>query len=906
MKHLGKPSASLLPYLHKMPSYTAQDGISYNTRWHLVQQRVLSSISHAIVLLLKGSNDRVITGLCLCCALFFCQRIQAQTLSGAICEEESKSPLEGAMISVLRGNMMIDYALTDARGQYSLPWKHDGTLQVSVSMLGYKQQVRNVSSAGVLNIWLQSESILLNEVQIRPGRISTRKDTVRYNLADFVSSKDVHIKDVLKKLPGVDVEDNGQVMYKGKAIDHFLVEGMDVTGGRYNQVNNNLSAKAVKAAEIMENYQSVKALKGKINSDEVALNLQLDPKARDQWIVNNTLGLGWNEALLWDASVNALQLGKGNQSIYSYKTNNTGTDLSREQTVLTNNSSQEIPLYHFLTQPTISAPLDKERLLFNQTHTLNTNRMYKWNDEQSLRLQAGYTHDRINQQRRNTQIFYQPEDTISINETYHYRLLSDAAHLEANYENNSAKHYLANRFLLEGESNRGASPELQQTIRTSQLTAKNFFNFIRNRETGTWEFNSATQYAYLPSSLSLSNGKNTYEQQNLYTHNKGSYLRKHNGFTRQYTAGMQGEWDKVSLSDASSNKESYSPSNFSIYLSPHFELERNKWLVSLSTPVKFQRYFEQQRSFLFFNPKVYLRYQLDYHWKFSLYGRLNRSAGDITDLCPSIYRTDYRTWRNGNGLFPVSTEQLYNLYGEYKNTVQEFFVTATLAYQRTHYNTLNEQSISEGALVYTRRKHSNYTHNWSLLSTLSKGFFDWNLKTSLNLQLSRSTGQQLTKISNATSIAAQKESAGNSLLQNYRYDYLKVEPKVIWSPAQAFEAEYQATIGYGGSKIGSDTHLTPLLDVVQRLRLSYSVGPIDLRLSGEYYRNDLGGNTHLNTLLADAALVYKVKKWRFEAEVNNLFNKKEYAYTIYSATQSYTSRLNIRAREVVAKVAISY
>ena len=172
---------------------------------------------------------------------------------------------------------------------------------------------------------------------IRPGRISTRKDTVRYDLAQFTSSKDVHIKDVLKRLPGVDVEENGQVKYKGKAIDHYFVEGMDVTGGRYNQINNNLSAKAVKSAEIMENYQSVKALKGKISSDEVALNLKLDPKARDQWIVNGTLGAGWSDGtpethngqgsdnnstgeFLWEGAANALQLGKGNQSVYNYKT----------------------------------------------------------------------------------------------------------------------------------------------------------------------------------------------------------------------------------------------------------------------------------------------------------------------------------------------------------------------------------------------------------------------------------------------------------------------------------------------------------------------------------------------------------------------------------------------------------
>lgn len=491
----------------------------------------------------------------------FAMTAHAQSLSGLVTDEETGQPLEAVMISVLRNGTMIDYALTDARGRYSLPWKYNGNLQVSVSLLGYRREIRNISAAGTLHIRLHPEAIALKEVQIRPGRIHGRKDTVRYNLAEFASSKDVHIKDVLKKLPGVDIDDNGQVKYKGKAIDHYFVEGMDVTGGRYSQINNNLSAKAVKSAEIMENYQSVKALKGKLSSDEIALNLKLDPQARNQWIVNGTLGTGWSDGtqettgtaqtkrdkgtLLWENAANALQLGKGKQSIYGYKSNNNGTDLSREQHILTNNTSQQIPLHGFLVQPGISAPLDKQRLLFNETHTLNANRMYKWNDERSLRLQAGYTHNRITQQRGNSQVYYQPDDTIRMDEAYHYCLQNDAAHMEMHYEDNKTIHYLSNRFLAESETNRGTSHELQQTMRTSQFTAKNFFSLIRNGEKSTWKFNSATQYAYLPSSLSLHDGKDKFIQHSLYNDNKASHLRKHNGFTRQYTAGIKGEWASV-------------------------------------------------------------------------------------------------------------------------------------------------------------------------------------------------------------------------------------------------------------------------------------------------------------------------------------------------------------------------
>lgn len=835
----------------------------------------------------------------------------AQTLNGTVTDTETGQPLEAVMISVLRGNMTIDYTLTDAKGRYTLPWKHNGTLQLSISLLGYRREVRDISVAGTLNISLQPEAILLKEVQIRPGRINTRKDTVRYDLAQFASSKDVHIKDVLKKLPGVDVDENGQVKYKGKAIDHYFVEGMDVTGGRYNQINNNLDAKAVKTAEIMENYQSVKALKGKINSEEVALNLKLDPKARDQWIANGTLGTGWsddNNKLLWAGGLNALQLGKGKQSVYNYKTNNNGTDLSTEQMVLAGNAWQEIPLSAFLSQPGISAPLDKKRLLFNETHTLNGNRMYKWNDDRSLRLQAGYTHDLIRQQRGNTQIYYQPTDTIQIDETYHYRLMSDAANLELRYEDNGARNYISNRFAVDGEINRGRSEELRQTIRTAQLNAGNFFNLIRNKENGTWEFLSATRYAYQPASLLLEEGKSKFDQHSFYTDNSAGYLRKHNGFTQQYKAGLQGEWATMGYTPAGWQANNDSPlqsnqmidkcedaSNLSLYFSPYFQLERGRWLSTLSLPLKAQRYFSQQRSFLFFNPSLYLRYQLDYHWKFSLYGSLKRSAGDITDLYPGLYQTDYRTWRNGNGLFPTNTQQTYNLYGEYKNTVQEFFVTASLTYSRSNRNTLFEQSVSEDATVYTRRRQPNHSDSWNLSSTLSKGIYDWNLKTSLTVLLSRSNGEQLTSLPGS-------DGTPQSLLQTYRYDYLKAEPKLIWSPAEVFEAEYHATLGYGGSKIGSDTHLTPLLDFVQRLRLTFSIGQVDLRLSGEHYRNDLGGGTHLNTVFADASLVYRTKKWRLEASLNNLFNKKEYAYTTYSATQSYTSRLDIRPREAMVTV----
>lgn len=170
-----------------------------------------------------------------------------------------------------------------------------------------------------------------------------------------------------------------------------------------------------------------------------------------------------------------------------------------------------------------------------------------------------------------------------------------------------------------------------------------------------------------------------------------------------------------------------------------------------------------------------------------------------------------------------------------------------------------------------RRELPNHNDSWNLSSTFSKGIYDWNLKTSLTLLLSRSNGEQLTRL-------ADSEGNRQSLLQTYRYDYLKAEPKIIWSPADVFEAEYHATLGYGGSKIGSDTRLTPLLDFVQRLHLTFSIGQVDLRLSTSI-PNDLGG-THISTPCSQMhPFIYKRKMEIGSKPPTTSPTKKEYAYT---------------------------
>lgn len=102
------------------------------------------------------------------------------------------------------------------------------------------------------------------------------------------------------------------------------------------------------------------------------------------------------------------------------------------------------------------------------------------------------------------------------------------------------------------------------------------------------------------------------------------------------------------------------------------------------------------------------------------------------------------------------------------------------------------------------------------------------------------------------------KQCNDGVVQNYRYDYLSVEPKIIWAPSRLFEAAYQAKLSCGSSKIGNDRQLDALWNLSQRLILSIGWGDTDLRLSGEHFYNDIDRTKHLNTWLADASLVQRV------------------------------------------------
>lgn len=801
-----------------------------------------------------------------------------EAVRGIVTDAENGTPVDAATVQLLKAERQqpLSYTWTGTDGSFTLPLRQAGdSLIVRISLLGYKTMEKPAEAGTVMHFRLTPEVFILKEVEIRPGRVYGRQDTINYDLTRFISPKDESVKDVLKKLPGVDVDDAGKISYNGKAISKLYVEGMDLADGRYGQLTNNLRADAVEKVQIMENHQPIRALQKKITTEDIALNLKLKPQFRDRWMLSAEAGLGASP-LLWKGEGNAMQLSRGSQSVYLYKGNNTGNDVTEEQTVLTLNSREKKAgpaLPSFLSQPSFDTPLKKARSLFNEVHSLSGNRLYKLNETTQLRINANYLHDLSRQQRGSSTNYYQAGDTVSLSEQSDTRIRRNRGEVTVGLENNAESRYLTNDFSLSGDwanslSLISASRDITERIQTPALGIRNYLQSFRTAGSYTLEARSLLRYHNLPARITLNAENCRLNLQQFYLDHSYSILRKKGLFTQQYTAGISGDINNIR-------------NGTSLYLKPYYQWNTYKWNVTFQFPLTWTVYPAAQFSHFAPAPSLYLSYKLNYAWKFTGYAGYNERYGSITNFYTEAYPRNYRNILATNGIMPVDRNQHYSVYGEYKNTVREFFVTLAASHTRGRSNRILEQVIKEDVIHLVSHRMPNRSQAWSINGTLSKGFYDCGVKTSFSYLFGRNEGEQL--------------SAGQRL--PYRSDYMQVEPKIIWTPFRRLEASYQTTLYYGGSRIGNRTSLTPLLNVVQKAQIAYELSPIEISLSADHYHNDVSDTKTVDAFFADLSLRWKTGKWQFIAEASNLFDKREYRYTQYSATESYTSWIEIRPRE---------
>jgi hypothetical protein len=804
------------------------------------------------------------------------------TIKGTVVDADDGETVEFATVQLLAGsaNTFVGYGLTDTNGQFTIRGNRTDSLKIVISSIGYKTYEQAVKPGDELNIKMETDPFVLQEVVVRPGRVWSRSDTVNYDVDRFMSSRDRTIRDVLEKLPGIDVSEQGKISYQGKDISNFYIEGMDPVGGRYNQITSNLRAEAVQTVQVLENHQSVRMLEDLVPSEEVALNLKLKAEFQAVWMFTLEGGIG-TSPLLWTSTDNAIRLSRTNQSIFSYRGNNTGNDLLFEQSMMGMRragmfDSPTTP--SFVSMPSIMAPLKKERLLFNDAHSFSANRLYKLDETTRLRISANYTHDERRQERGSETILYMSGDTAHISEMSNTRLSSDEAALGINIENNSPKQYLTNNFSANGNWNSSVSNftgnpmTAQQRLNAAGMSISNDFRTLWGKQDYRYEIKSLLRYDHRPEELRADSVTQKTHINRFYTDNSFSISAQKRYYIPQLNVGLN--------TDVNNLQTAINP-----YLSPSLQWNKDQWQTRFSLPVVWTNYTGIDFSRLSVRPSANIAYKPNYAWRFTLTAGYREQYGDLLNFHENSYYRDYRNIVLTPEKLPVQQMQNYNLYGEYKKTTSEFFASLSLTYMLGKNSHIFEQKVNNGYISAIPLEMSNQSTNRRIAGTISKGFYDIKLNTSLSASYSQNEGERFS----------------NGIKLPFQSNRINLEPKINWNYVRNIEFSYLANFALTGSKIGNN-ELTPLWNVLQQLKLSYVLPSIEVNVSADHYYNEVNNANPVNNYFVDLSFRYKLNKWRFSAYMNNLLNKQQYGYTEYSEVRSYSSWIDIRGREFLVAI----
>ena len=206
--------------------------------------------------------------------------------------------LEMANIMAINNNTkaMDAYAITNDAGKYQLNLNANTPYTLKFSYIGFEAQEKQVTTsdkATTYNVVLKEGNMLKEVELVYEMPVSISGDTIIYNADSFTNGTERKLEDVLKKLPGVEVDGDGQIAVEGKTAQKVMVNGKDFFDGDSKLAVKNIPADAIDKVQVLRNYNEVSNLKGLENNEEnIAINIKLKEGKENFWFGDVTAGAG--------------------------------------------------------------------------------------------------------------------------------------------------------------------------------------------------------------------------------------------------------------------------------------------------------------------------------------------------------------------------------------------------------------------------------------------------------------------------------------------------------------------------------------------------------------------------------------------------------------------------------------
>ncbi|WGF92903.1 outer membrane beta-barrel protein [Aequorivita marisscotiae] len=215
-------------------------------------------------------------------SLSFSQDVQ---VSGVLIDGESQDPLEAATVfmETIADSTLITYTITDKNGKFILEGKTSAkNVRINFSYVGYQNFQKTVNldtpvqDLGSIPISVSVAN--LDEVVVKSrAPITIKKDTLEFNVASFKTKKNATVEDLLKELPGVEVDAQGNITVNGKPVNKILVNGKPFFGDDPTIATRNLTKEIVKKIQVTDTKTDSEAFTGE-NGDEnnKTINIKID------------------------------------------------------------------------------------------------------------------------------------------------------------------------------------------------------------------------------------------------------------------------------------------------------------------------------------------------------------------------------------------------------------------------------------------------------------------------------------------------------------------------------------------------------------------------------------------------------------------------------------------------------
>lgn len=831
----------------------------------------------------------------------------SQTLEGEVTNATSGEPLSGvAVIAYSASNQPIAFSRTNIKGLFAIkiPTGKEAA-RISFKMMGFETvDVAIEDYTPNIHIAMNEGIFKLDEVEVKPNKIRQMGDTLSYSVSAFRQKQDRSIADVISKMPGLEVKPSGEILYQGKQINKFYIEGMDLLGGAYSMASENIKADMVKSVQVYQDHQPIKVLKDIRFSDQAALNIVLKEEVKNIW--QGTMDVGAGASLqskgkfLRDLRVIEMLFSRKLQSISMYKTNNSGKNIEREIRDLTAAAASIKPESSIVEDITMSAPsLSRERYRINDTHIVASNWLFKTKGDDDIRFQLRGILDKTSMENRSERVFINMgNDGILLTEKQDVSRYRNEWTLENTYKSNKDNGYLSNNLKAYIDFNHSNGTIVHNGVSTRQRVEprKRFvaddIEWIKSfANEKSFSIASHFIYDYLPATLLLFDGS----LQNLSQHKtewdlSTSFRHKIAGLNITYHTGVSIKKQGLKIDNRDTMMQANNYSQQYAFFMPSVSYKTPSFRIHAALQMRFmhRKFNGIHKNNLLIDPNILINYTLTSRWNTSLtYMQAWSPASYIQYITVPLY-TNYYSMIVGDNMMRNTTMHNLSHRWQYNDVIHGMFGNILFSYIKI-----------KGKPLYENRFNNNFYEN------KFTGLSSDDISYMLNAKIGKSIGW------GKLSIALSGSSSWNNYslmvaktITDFRQNTLTAGVEVAYHPFDLLSIETKTSYNHSHRKQPENIVKPYSLGYFNHnLKILFMPGSWQIELKNEFFHSN--GKAVNNSFFSDLSVGYKKKTWEATFTINNIFGLQDFERRYTSANQQVYSYTILRPRETLLKVSFS-